>query len=196
MPRSREQFGGSGIKMLRAERAEQLFAHFCVAADHVEGVPTLGHGALSEHFAGNEERGAPFFHDLARLAHHQDLAVDAGVHDLAEAVRRTFTQETDEGFAHIHRLDFEPVDLFPVRDELRLAEEGGDEVQATDNKPLLHDQPGSEDAVQTAGKQGERVRSGCLHDRHSTAWHTRTQAYPAARPKRKEGDRSPSRSFS
>ena len=98
-----------------------------------------------------------------RLAHHEDFAVDTGVHDFAETVGGAFPQEAHERFTDVHGFHLKAVHLLPVGDQLRLAEKGGDKMQATDNQPLFHDQAGSEDAVQPAGKQGKCMRSGGIH---------------------------------
>ena len=105
----------------------------------------------------------PIFHEFPRFAHHEDFAVDTGVHDFAETVGGAFPQEAHERFTDVHGFHLKAVHLLPVGDQLRLAEKGGDKMQATDNQPLFHDQAGSEDAVQPAGKQGKCMRSGGIH---------------------------------
>ena len=63
---------------------------------------------------------------------------------------------------HVHRLNAQAIDRFPVRDQFRLAEKGRDEMQATHGQPLFHQQPGRQNAVQPAGKQRDGVRA-CRH---------------------------------
>ena len=177
--------------MLGAEGTQEHVPDLGVPADDVERVAALRHGTLTEHLAGNDERGPAFLHDFTRFAHHEDFAVDAGVHDLAETVRRAFTQHPDEVLAHVHGFDFKAVDFFPIGDAARLAEKGRDEVQATDDEPLLHDQSCGEDAVQAAGEEGESVRCG-IHRCYSTARKTRTQVFAFPRvPKAPETPRRP-----
>ena len=48
-------FRGGRIEQLGAERTEEGFLNLCVAADDIEGVAALGHGALPEHFTGDKE---------------------------------------------------------------------------------------------------------------------------------------------
>lgn len=71
-----------------------------------------------------------------------------------------FPQEAHERFTDVHGFHLKAVHLLPVGDQLRLAEKGGDKMQATDNQPLFHDQAGSEDAVQPAAGRVEMDRLG------------------------------------
>ena len=48
-------FRGGRIEQLGAERTEEGLLNLCVAADDIEGVAALGHGALPEHFTGDKE---------------------------------------------------------------------------------------------------------------------------------------------
>ena len=70
---------------LCAERPQDVAGHLGVLFDVVQGRPGLGHGALAQHLAAEEEIEPLFPHESAGQAEHQRVAVHAGVHGLAVA---------------------------------------------------------------------------------------------------------------
>ncbi|KAF5038084.1 hypothetical protein DSECCO2_557940 [anaerobic digester metagenome] len=145
---------GGGVQLLGAQGAQQQFLYPGIAPDDIQGVAPLRHGALPQHFSGDDERGAVAFHHFACAGNHDDLAVHAGVQHLAEPMGRAFAQQRGKVLAQVHGGNVEAVDGLPVLHLAGLAEKGRDEVQALDRKPLLLDDLHRQNRIKTAGQQG------------------------------------------
>ena len=91
------------------------------------------------------------------MAQEQDLAVHAGVHDLAEAVGRAGTQHGAKIVAHVQGADVQPVEVAPALHGTGITEEGGMAVQAADPQALFLQDLGRQDAVQAAGKKHDHI---------------------------------------
>ena len=151
--------------MQGAQRTQKNIPGVRITADDVESVSALGHGALSQNFSGNEKARAVPGQKLAGRAHHENLAVNAGIHDASEPVGRAGTEQAGVLFAYVNDIDIQTIDVFPAAHLGRLAEKGGDEVQTFDAQPLIHDQPCGKDAVEAAGKESESMIVG-----HEQPW--------------------------
>ena len=174
--------GRCGIKQLGAERTHENVAHVGVAADDVERVAPLRHGALPQHFAGHEKLRAVFGHAFFGEAHHENLAVHAGIHGAAEAVFRAAAEHVHKRRGSVDGVDVESVDLLPVFHAAGMAEKGRVEVQALDGPALFHEQPGGENTVQSPGKKSYAVI--IFHDSLDRWYAARWQVFllPPARP--------------
>ena len=74
------------LEELRRERPQQPARQPALALDDAQGVAPLALRPLPEHLAGEDEVRPLGLHDLLRLAHHEDAAVDARVGVRAVAV--------------------------------------------------------------------------------------------------------------
>ena len=149
--------GGGGRQMQGAQGAQQDVLHPGIAADGVEHVPALRHGTLPHDLARGQQARADALHVKAGMAQEQDLAVHAGVHDLAEAVGRTGTQHGAKIVAHVQGADVQPVEVAPALHGAGITEEGGMAVQAADPQALFLQDLGRQDAVQAAGKKHDHI---------------------------------------
>ena len=143
--------------MQGAQRTQQNVLHPGIAADGVEHVPALRHGTLPHDLARGQQARADALHVKAGMAQEQDLAVHAGVHDLAEAVGRTDTQHGAKIVAHVQGADVQPVEVAPALHGAGITEEGGMAVQAADPQALFLQDLGRQDAVQAAGKKHDHI---------------------------------------
>ena len=143
--------------MQGAQRTQQDVLHPGIAADGVEHVPALRHGTLPHDLARGQQARADALHVKAGMAQEQDLAVHAGVHDLAEAVGRAGTQHGAKIVAHVQGADVQPVEVAPALHGAGITEEGGMAVQAADPQALFLQDLGRQDAVQAAGKKHDHI---------------------------------------
>ena len=159
--------GRDGGQQPGAERAQQQAGHVRVARDHMQGVAALGHGALAQHLARGQQAPPHGLHVQAGVAQQQDLAVHAGVHDLAETVNRAAAQQGREILADVQAGDVQIMQPPPARQRGFIPEKGRDTVQAAHLQALVLQQLGGQDAVQAAGKKYDNVRR-CSHARLCT----------------------------
>ena len=143
--------------MQGAQGTQQDVLHPGIAADGVEHVPALRHGTLPHDLARGQQARADALHVKAGMAQEQDLAVHAGVHDLAEAVGRAGTQHGAKIVAHVQGADVQPVEVAPALHGAGITEEGGMAVQAADPQALFLQDLGRQDAVQAAGKKHDHI---------------------------------------
>ena len=143
--------------MQGAERAQEHVFHAGVAADDVERVPALRHGALPQHFAGGDDARAQPFHMTAGMTQQQNFAVHAGIKHLAELMLGTATQQIAEVLSHVDGLDLQPVGALPVAHGGGVPEEGRIKMQAAHAQPLFLQQLCGQYAVQPAGKEHDGV---------------------------------------
>ena len=78
------------MKKLGGERSQDEPGETALRGYNGKGLEVLGHGPLSQDFAGNDEVCLFLFEHLACLAKHQGMAVDTGIHVPAVAVGRMF----------------------------------------------------------------------------------------------------------
>ena len=143
--------------MQGAQGTQQNVLHPGIAADGIEHVPALRHGTLPHDLARSQQARADALHVEAGTAQEQDLAVHAGVHDLAEAVGRAGAQHGAKIVAHVQGADVQPVEVAPALHGAWITEEGGMAVQAADPQALFLQDLGRQDAVQAAGKKHDHI---------------------------------------
>ena len=143
--------------MQGAQGTQQNVLHPGIAADGIEHVPALRHGTLPHDLARSQQARADALHVEAGMAQEQDLAVHAGVHDLAEAVGRAGAQHGAKIVAHVQGADVQPVEVAPALHGAGITEEGGMAVQAADPQALFLQDLGRQDAVQAAGKKHDHI---------------------------------------
>ncbi len=120
----------------------------------MQGLSGLRHGALPQDFPGEDEIRPCLFHYFPSLGQHERMAVNARVHVFSVAV--------PGGFEHYQMRMGEVDDSKGKADFFRgepgpgSIEEGGFEGNSLDIDALLPDQLDRKDAVQTAGKKGDR----------------------------------------
>ena len=161
--RLRQQFG--------AQRAQQPVEGAGLARHHRHGVLALRHRPLADDLAGDDEVEATRLHPLARLAHHEALAVEAGIQIRAVAVLGV----DDDVLVLLDHVDDVQLDAELFRDpecvvalglELVLAADGvrvaldaeaGVEVDALDVDALFENHLGGEHGIETAGDERDRT---------------------------------------
>ena len=143
--------------MQGAQGPQQDVLHPGITTDGIEHVPALRHGALPQDLARGQQARADALHVETGMAQEQDLAVHAGVHDLAEAVGRTGAQHGAEIVADVQGADVQAVQAAPALHGAGITEEGGMAVQAADPQALFLQDLGRQDAVQAAGKQHDHI---------------------------------------
>ena len=72
--------GQGGWKVLRTQRSQQTILDSRLMLHDRHGLLALRFRALTDHLSGDHEVEAPLLYPFARLAHHEDLAIEAGVH--------------------------------------------------------------------------------------------------------------------
>jgi len=149
------------VHELGAERPQEERPGAGIALDHIHGVAALGHRPLPQHFAGDEKRGALLGQHRFCPGKHHDLAVDAGVEVLAEAMGGIM-QQPQIAFADIFDDHVDAV-LLPdprlvacriVKDAI--IEEGRDKLNGLHPDTLRHNHPCGENRIEPAGKKGQR----------------------------------------
>lgn len=86
-------FGVGGVKTQGAQRTQQQIADTGIPTDDVQRVASLRHGPLAQYLARRDEARPVAVHAFPRPAHHEYLAVHAGVEHAAVAVDRPGSQQ-------------------------------------------------------------------------------------------------------
>ncbi len=158
-----------GRKVFGTQRPQQPILGAGFTRHHRHGVLALGHGALANHLTGDNEIEAVLLRPLLCLVHHEDLAVQAGVHVRAVAVLRV-QQHILVFFHDIDNVQLDPKLLGRPQGVVSLGfglillangmgvsfhAKAGKKIDAFHMDPLFKDHLGGKHGIKTAGDQGD-----------------------------------------
>ena len=164
-----------GRKILGTERAKQAITHPGLPHHHLHGIAPLGHGTLADHLPGDDEIEAVRLDPLHRPAHHETLAVQAGV-EIGPVTVFGIDHHPLVGFGDIDDVQLDPqlfrhpervvaLRLVPIPFangvSVPLHTEAGIEIDPFHVDALLHHHPGCQHGIQPAGDEGQRLALLC-----------------------------------
>ncbi len=161
-------FRQGGRQVPGAQGAQQQILGAGFLLHHWQGFLALGHGALAHDLAGDDEIETLFANPFVSLAHHEDLAVQAGIQVRAIAVLRiddhilVLLDDIDDMQLDVQLLGH-PKCIVALRLVLVLLADGmgvpldaeaGEEVDALDVYALLLHHLGGQQGIESSGDQG------------------------------------------
>ena len=168
--------GDGGGQEFGAQGAQQQAARSGFPRHHGHGVAPLGHGPLAHHLAGDDEIEAVCLHPFPGLAHHEALAVQAGIEVGPVAVLGidhhllVFLDDLDDVQLDAQLLRH-PQGVVALGARTVLAPDGmgmafdakaGVEIDSFHVNALIQDQAGGQHGIEAAGDQGHRF-AWCGH---------------------------------
>ena len=135
--------------MVRAERPQQDAVHTGFPADGIHDIAALGHRTLSHNLTSGKKFRPDLFHVGSGHSEQGNLAVHAGIHHLAKAVRRPAVHQIHDGLRRVSDDHVDTVEAFPALSGMERTEKGRHKMQTAHGKPLLHKHAGGEYAVES-----------------------------------------------